>query len=357
MNIYKHSVKSKIDHDSYVSSIMTKENKHIVFHKNLEKIDNNDVIVPSFGKQNILTKYNYNIQQLKGFAKNYKLKITGNKKQLITRLYFHLYLSSFVLKIQKRIRGILQRKYNICRGPAYMNRTLCTNNCDFFTMDDIKDIKLHQFFSYKDDDGFIYGFDLMSLYNLIIKEPGVVRNPYNRREINSGVIEDLKSLFRLSKVFKIPITIAIEEMNQHLTGEKSLELRVVDLFQAIDRLGNYSDSAWFLSLNHNQLIKFMRELIDIWMYRAQLSNETKRMICPPSGNPFYNMPSFNQLQNCQDITTIRNYVLPILEKIVNSGVDRDSKSLGTYYVLAALTLVNINAANSMPWLYQSVVYL
>ena len=357
MTINKLFNKSKIDNDTYISTIMTRQNKNIVFHKKLEKIDNEIITTPCFGEQIILTKYNYNLQQLKGFAKYYKLKITGNKHQLITRLYFHLYLSSFVLKIQKRIRGNLQRKYNKCHGPAYLNRDLCTNTYDFLTMDDIKEIKLEQFFSYKDDDGFVYGFDLLSLYNLIIKESGTVKNPYNRREINNCVIEDLKTLFRLSKLLKIPIIVAIEEMDQHVTGEKSTELRVLDLFQAIDSLGNYSDPLWFLSLNHIQIIKFLRELVDIWMYRAQLSMEAKRLICPPSGDPFYGMPSFNQLQTCQDVSVLRIYILPILEKLVYSGIDRDNKSLGTYYVLAALTLVNTQAASSMPWLYQSVVYL
>ena len=95
MTINKLFHKCKIDNDNYISTIMTRQNKNIVFHKQLEKIDNDIITTPCFGEQVILTKYNYNLQQLKGFAKHYKLKITGNKHQLITRLYFHLYLSSF----------------------------------------------------------------------------------------------------------------------------------------------------------------------------------------------------------------------------------------------------------------------
>jgi hypothetical protein len=53
---------------------------------------------------------------------------------------------------------------------------------------------------------------------------------------------------------------------------------------------------------------------------------------------------------------IKNMILEILETLVNSGVDRDSKSLGAYYVLGALTLVNESAATSLPWLFQSVSY-
>jgi hypothetical protein len=57
------------------------------------------------------------------------------------------------------------------------------------------------------------------------------------------------------------------------------------------------------------------------------------------------------------MTDVRNFVLSIIEKFVNRGINADSKSLGAYYVLAALTLVNETAAASLPWLYQSVVYL
>ena len=34
-----------------------------------------------------------------------------------------------------------------------------------------------------------------------------------------------------------------------------------------------------------------------------------------------------------------------------------SRSLGAYYVLAGLTLVNNEAAEAMPWLYHSVVHI
>jgi hypothetical protein len=46
--------------------------------------------------------------------------------------------------------------------------------------------------------------------------------------------------------------------------------------------------------------------------------------------------------------------LEVLEKFVNLGIDQDSKSLGAYYVLGALTLVNESAASTLPWLFQSV---
>jgi hypothetical protein len=49
-------------------------------------------------------------------------------------------------------------------------------------------------------------------------------------------------------------------------------------------------------------------------------------------------------------------VLQSMETMVNTGIDKDSRSLGAYYVLGALTLVNEEAANALPWLYQSMQY-
>ena len=127
------------------------------------------------------------------------------------------------------------------------------------------------------------------------------------------------------------------------------------MFQNIDALGNYSDSKWFLNLNRNQLVRLMRELIDIWTYRASLTDETKRDICPPVGNPFGRLSHFSQLQHSDNLDEIRKYVLEVLEKFVNLGVNRDSKSLGAYYVLGAITLVSVDAANALPWLYEAVL--
>ena len=78
----------------------------------LEKNDNDLDHIPKYNEFNLLLKFNYNVQQLKLFAKTYKLKITGNKQQLVSRIYSHLYLSTQIIKIQKIIRGCLVRKYN-----------------------------------------------------------------------------------------------------------------------------------------------------------------------------------------------------------------------------------------------------
>jgi len=341
--------------DDYMKIIYSNSEKCIPVYKNQIKINEENIIFPSITNYNELTKYNFNISHLKTFAKHYKLKITGNKKQLISRIFCFLYLSSYVIKIQKIFRGMLQRKYNKLHGPASMNRGLCTNNTDFITMEPLNEINLNQFISFKDTDDFVYGFDIVSLYNLIFKNNQEIKNPYNRKDIPDSALKDIKTLIRLSKILKIQINFDTDDDSIHISSEKATELRVVSLFQNIDALGNYSHPDWFLSLNKNQIIRFMRELIDIWNYRAQLSMEIKRNVCPPTGDPFRNFSMvFIHIET--NINSIKKVVLEVLEKLANSGINRDSKSLGAYYILGALTLVNENAANAYPWLFQSFNY-
>ena len=84
----------------------------------------------------------------------------------------------------------------------------------------------------------------------------------------------------------MPINIIIKNIDCEISIKKRVELKTLDLFQHINSLGNYSDPNWFLSLSRTQLIRFYRELYDIWSYRANLSDETKMKICPQRGYLF-----------------------------------------------------------------------
>jgi len=354
---------SKQIDDEYIQDIYKKCSNNIInFTTNKhqqEKISNYDLVIPTSDNIDILFKYNYNKEQLKVFAKHYKIKVTGNKKDLIIRIYCFLTLSIHAKKIQKIFRGYLQRNCNSIRGPAFKNKSLCTNGMDFFTMDDISLIPYTHFFSYKDKDGFIYGFDIISLHNLVKnnkKDFISTTNPFNRNVIPDEIISKMKSLLRLNRILKIFIKLEIKDDSVDISTKKSLEFKILSLFQSIDALGNYSMSEWFTSLSQPCLWRYVRELADIWNYRAQITTETKRNICPPNGDPFRNINMAN-IMSLSSLDETRMVVLDIMEKMVNSGTNTDSRTLGSYYVLGALTLINDNAAVSLPWLYQSFCYM
>jgi hypothetical protein len=275
-----------------------------------EKVGDN-MIIPTIDDCTCLLKYNYSVAQLKIIAKIYKLKISGTKKELSNRIYVFLKLSHHIIKIQKIYRGYMQRTLNLLHGPAYLiaNRQLCTNDRDFLSDDLINEIPNNQFFSYTDIDKFTYGFDVISFYNLILKSEGRIKNPYTRNIINNSIIFNFKRMIRLCNALKKNITIKIEE--DIVSQEKIVELKVLQIFQSINALGNYSDGQWFLSLNRALLIKFSRDLADIWYYRCQITSETKKLICP-MGDPF-NTFNFNYLMQEINLDKLRLYILQLLQ--------------------------------------------
>jgi len=310
--------------------------------------------LPTINNYKKVLQYNHSLTHLKNILKSYNLRISGNKNELLTRIYSHLHFSYYAIKIQKIFRGRLTRNYFALHGPAIFNRKLCTNVDDFISMDPLEEINIHQFLSYKDVDGFIYGFDISSLFNLFLKSKNGenIQNPYNRNMIPESILVTIRKIIKLSTMLRIHINLCYEDDTQNISNEKAIELRTLTLFQKIDELGNYSNFQWFLSLNKQKLIRLVRELADIWNYRAQIEIQTKRNICPPNGDPFRNL-NMHYVSSEENITNIRKVILEVLEKFVNNGIDKDSKTLGACYVLGALTIVNEDAATSLPWLFQS----
>ena len=301
----------------------------------------------------------YKMDELRKLCMQYKVSRAGNKDDVTKRLYEYCKNSIMPLKIQKVVRGYLHRKLIKLRGPAFKKRNICTNETDFFTMDEMHEIPYEQFYSYKDMDGFIYGFNILSLHNLISKEGEGTKNPYNRNSISTSVKQDIRQIVKLSALLKMPLDIVIKQ--EIMDPRKRMEMKILELFQTMNSYGNYANSEWFLELNHIGHIRFARELYDIWNYRAQLSNLKKYEICPPHGNPFLGTPYFT---NATTNTTLVNmgidvlirFNVQIIENLIKSAIDVDNKTLGSFYVLTALTLVSEPARNAMPWLYEAGVY-
>lgn len=363
-NLPSISTMKRTNHNDYLTELFERHYSKLKNVKNVKKnikIENDEAIsIPKLDQYDMIVNINYNVTQLKTIAKSYKLKSSGNKTELVGRLYSFLYTSYAAQKIQKYMRGFIQRKFDQLHGPALKKRHLCTNDTDFLTCDYVKDIPYNQFISFKDKDEFVYGFDIISIYNLIKKKGDnkqsnnlKEKNPYNREELDGSINIQVHSFIRLSKILKMNVVTEIKDVSKDITPTKNIELRIRTLFQNIDALGNYSDPKWLLDLSRQQLTIMNRELLDIWSYRAPLTIETKRNICPPYGNPFQRHISIGLTDNIDDS---RKYIVEVLEKFVNSGVDKDSKCLGAYYVLGSLTLVSEPAAQALPWLYQAVAH-
>jgi hypothetical protein len=322
--------------------------------RKVDKVTDENFEIPKYNEYDLVLKKNYRISFLKEICKKYKLRVSGNKPELTNRIYNYLYQSNYAIKIQKNTRKFFRQKYNKLLGPALYKRSLCMNSTDFFTLETIKNIPYIEFFSYKGEDNSVWGFNILSFYNLFIKSGKDVLNPYTREKISCDIFNDIKQIVRLSILFKRPVNITLNDNIENISVKKRIELKCLELFQYMDELGNYTDIKWFMSLNRFQLIKFVRELTDIWEYRAQLEINTKKEICHPYGNPFRYV-NLNQIYNLH-IISLQKTILSIIEQFIKKGINRESCNLGASYILCGLTLVNYDAAIALPWLYESVAH-
>jgi hypothetical protein len=342
--------------NNYVNNILTQDKIYI--DDNFNKLPKaSDDLYPSFSNCNMILNYNFTLKQLNNLLLYYNIPLGGNKREIVIRIFTYLKLNKHAIKIQKIFRGFLRRNYFSLLGPAFKNKNLCNNNIDFFTMDDFTNLKLTEFFSYKDDDGFIYGFDIVSFYNLVkTSQHNNALNPYNRNKIPAITINNMKKILQYNKIFDIKLNINIEPKIS--TQIKSVDIRALELFRNIDYLGNYTNHQWFLALNTYKLLKLIREINEVWTFRLNIPIEVKRNIYPPYGDIFRNIRiCVDGLGNSENsLNVLRGQVLEVMERLVNTGVNADSRSLGSCYVLGALTLVSDEAAVALPWLYQSFSY-
>lgn len=312
-----------------------------------------EFIMPCKENYSMLLSYNYTIKQLREIAGHHKIKLSSAlvKTDIVSKIYNYFKHYDNALVIQRAWKHYLWRQYNKLRGPARFNRRLCVNETDFFTMDDLKDIPYNQFFSFQDDDGMLYGFDMLSIYTLFTKGfDSKTANPYNRNVLGKHIKKNVWKLLWLSKLFK-------EEINVVLTEETiempSISARSITLFHDMDILGNYTNVIWFTSLPQLSVVRFITDLNDIWSYRANLSDNIKREICPNHHDLFQMMYMIDL--RVVPLPIVQDIALVIIERLVRSGINRDSRALGANFVLCALTLVNVEAAMALPWLFQSVL--
>tara|TARA_Y100000590_G_scaffold307485_1_gene347159 strand:+ start:539 stop:1855 length:1317 start_codon:yes stop_codon:yes gene_type:complete len=286
----------------------------------------------------------------------FNISYEGKKKTLFIKLkkyyemihYYKKHIDKIVI-IQKTIRKQMIKIRNQYKGLGFYVRNVCNNQTDFFTLENIIDIHDDYFFSYKDSDGFIYGFDIRSFYKLV-NTSGV--NPYNRNEIPSKTIKRMRQRILQMKRQMISLEENGDEEELQLTEKQKLNIEVMNVFQKIDDLNTAAggtDIQWFTELSIVLLKIFYKELEDIWNYRAQLSNEAKKRIIP-NGNIF--RLSVYSMYNIYDIYKVRYIILKEMDKLVSLGVTEADRNLGALWILTALTIVSPECASALPWLVQ-----
>ena len=159
-------------------------------------------------------------------------------------------------------------------------------------------------------------------------------NPYTTEKIPDNVIKDVKNKIKSMKKSK-----SFEDINEIILRDKiaTIKQKTVDLFSDIEFNGYSCEINWFFELSIRRLKELYRQLEDLWNYRAQLSTESKRLICPPDGRVF-NTPVSEVLHyNCKE--DIQELILHDISKFKNA-ISTQDKKLGYMYFIIGLGAVS-----------------
>lgn len=342
----------------------------------------------------------YKLPDLKVVAKHYHLHVSGNKPVLIDRIRTFFCQTKSATTIQRIFRGHIIRFCVKLRGPALLRRELCVNETDFYTLEPLKEISHKSFFSYMDEQQYIYGFDICSIISLISKTSHSI-NPYNRAAFPYNATVSLHGLYNITKIIfpeiwrehyasqpatfdKPPVFTYTSDVSntqptppqitrpivnlanrrtrieyQHELNRtleqirlQPLETRVRELFIEVNLLGNYAESRWFMELDRIRLARFYQSYYDWWHTRSRLTNAMKQNICIFE-DPFSDV----HLLYVYPTTTLEDYreaCVRLMENMIYGSLETEYRTLGAMQMLSILTTVSLPARSAMQWLYESL---
>ena len=311
-------------------------------------------------KIRIITREDFNkmtfnkvtIVQLKATLRSLNIKFKSNlrKKDFYDLLKNYYYSDNYNEQDINKIRIIQNRwkkKYSNKnlkrRGIGYFNRDLCTNDTEFFSLENIKDISDENFISFIDESKKVYGFDIFSLIEMF--EENVYTNPYTCIDFPQSFIINVQEIHKKIKNNQKIISLI------KMTPEEKLNDRIFNFFHKCYLIsGNFVNDQWFKDLNRIELIDFYKGVEDIWNYRAQLTPEVKQKYVPSNVEIFNKIPEVSNPKN--SLETIKNILLDDFEKFISLPEKEDDKITTTMWILTAFVDVSQIAQINLPQLIQ-----
>lgn len=338
--------------------IRLKYHVHVPLEDKRQRVTACDFRILDIGEHEELCRKNYNMNQLKLMTKHYAIRISGNKQQVLSRLYNYLRLSKYARKIQAQIRRYTVSRFFKSRGPAVKSRRLCVNDTDFYTLDSIDEIPVTHFVSISESNSkstYIYGFHIDSLIQYVkLQSDQEITNPYTREPFQTNIKLCIRECIRTAKTLGVTIdnTKDLWEDVVHATPEQEMR-QLLQMIDDMGHLGAYTNPVWFEELSLLALRNFCLIAYDIWDYRIGMPPQIKRDMCggstcmaPYSRNIFSTNHSREQLMKV---------ATAIVRNLTTKGLNTDLKKNGAVIVIMALTSVHNDVRNSFPALYESLI--
>ena len=319
-------------------------------------------------------KYNFikNVKQykkdeLKNYCILYKLKVSGNKKDLVNRINNYIFNKYYCSKIQSFIRRyfihkwmnlIFDSKYKYIskisdwklRFNSYKENTNIKE--DFETLNTLVNEPWYNIIFYNEDNiQYMFHIDTMMKYINTYKNN---TNPYTRKEFDKDFIYRLNKCHFYRNKYLNYNTTKSKKIN---LSELTLKQRIRLLCMEFDQDGYYTNERWFKNLLPQDWYKFVYEWFELWNFRVPMTIELRRDIYPFDNSPFHKL-NFLDLQHYirhHNYKYMVSLIIETMENYIGHCRTADAKHLAITHILIALTLVSKEAREALFYLYESAI--
>jgi hypothetical protein len=253
-----------------------------------------------------------------------EVQISGNKEQLVS-----------ILKKTLKEMNLIKLAYDDPIGK-------CNNNADFYDFVDLDKIPKEYLFIFMCSDNMLYGMDIRSMHSYfqelerdarLMEKPVEYKNPYNRQFMSSKTICAYRS--RVTELNKNGF--ALKYPDEEHDPQDKMTFRVLEIFHTIYNYGYAVDASWFLKMTRQDLLNWYWVMEDVWNRRLGLTSAVKRNIVPADIHIFNRAEYYNIRE--KSLIELQNIMIEKIDKMVNSGIDRDNRINGIHYVLIGITEV------------------
>jgi hypothetical protein len=312
----------------------------------------------------------YKLPELKEFARERGLRVSGKKEELKQRIQENMNLHRNAIKVQRRFRGHMTR---VWMRLKLGNKGTPVNDTDFYTMEPIEEMDFLYYINYTEEkSNTSYVFNVHSLMCLVAKT-GKLHNPYTREDLTASLSTRLLRIINLTYIIvpendlvRVNVINGINAATTPRTTGASTVFatqsalpinpninygnKAIELFTKIDELGNYTDVGWFNRMTNSQMHVFFIRMFHFW---GHIDRDLRHRISPRR-NIF--SPTTLGIDSINDIRTLeenRALLLHIGEILVSDGETVEHRTLGAMYFLTVMTVVSAEARQNIPWLFDN----
>lgn len=231
------------------------------------------------------------------------------------------------------------------QGPSISMRSLGTNQNEIQSFESVDTILNLYYFSIVDSKHNLWIFDIRSLAQMISLGTFKV-NPYTRDPLSTRIIQ--KVLNRITWLRSRGYTILYPN-DTDLTPEQIWRQKVLDVCMRLESFGFHVSCEWFSEMSLTQHIDFYKAIYNLWNFRLGLSQAQKDAIVP-SHIKLFNV----QYEKKHTPVWWEKTNLHLIETLITSSPDKELQRLGATYCMMGFVQVNDEAAQTFPWLYESL---